>query len=362
MPHLFAITDLATTAEYRNGRRTNPNIIGVRFSVAQHESINIWGSSATLPGTATVESPGRFTSEAPIAPVVDASGRSIVLVDPDAKVGLALLSSTDTNPLQEMNQQAAPLDFDNLVVTPTGRPEGLAELEFVAGPAPGIAPMQETPRPVNDTPLVEAPLIQLTAPSVTSDIYFGSGAASDAAIGTDVYLQIRRQYELDSEADIVIPRITDNTFISNRESFEKFVRENPLLQDGAGYEVWLITETSGQQVERPIVKFEVTGGRPGPATEELPDTFEPYELKPLEFQQPDENGEPLPEPMGETSAIVKPLEVSSVVAVGKISDREYAEASVDVDGTAESAQNQIAADSSQAGAEQPDNGVRQDVS
>ena len=135
-----------------------------------------------------------------------------------------------------------------------------------------------------------------------------------------------------------------------------------MLQDGAGYEVWLITETSGQQVERPIVKFEVTGGRPGPATEELPDTFEPYELKPLEFQQPDENGEPLPEPMGETSAIVKPLEVSSVVAVGKISDREYAEASVDVDGTAESAQNQIAADSSQAGAEQPDNGVRQDVS
>lgn len=66
--------------------------------------------------------------------------------------------------------------------------------------------------------------------------------------------------------------------------------------------------------------------------------------------------------MEETSAIVKPLEVSSVVAVGKISDREYAEASVDVDGTAESAQNQIAADSSQAGAEQPDNGVRQDVS
>ena len=308
VPHLFAIADLVTTVHDRNGREINPNIIGVRFSVAQHESINIWGNSATVPGTATVETPPDFTSSVPVATVFDAAGQPIVL--PDA--GLALLSSTDTNPLQSFNQEAAQLPMDNTVVTPTGRPVGEAEWEFIAGPSPGILPFVSSGRPANDTPFVEAPVASSIVSSVVTDINLGSGAASDAAIGTDVYLQIRRHFELDAEAEVVIPRITDNSFISNRESFEQFVRENPVLQDGSGYEVWLITETSGQQVERPIVKFEVTGGRPGPATEQLPGLFEPYELKELEYQQPDENGNAIPDPPQETSAVI-PAETEPLI-------------------------------------------------
>ena len=181
--------------------------------------------------------------------------------------------------------------------TPTGRPVGLAEWEFIAGPPPGAVPNAPTERPALEIPRIEAPFELPVVSDVVGNIDFGAGASSDAAIGTEVYLQVRRYFELDAEAEIVIPRITDSEFISNRESFEEFVEENPELQDGSGYEVWLITETSGQRIERPIVKFEITGGRPGPATERLPDTFEPYQLKELEFEQPDvqeEAAEPAP--------------------------------------------------------------------
>ena len=156
-------------------------------------------------------------------------------------------------------------------------------------------------RPTTDIPLAESQEALVLVSEISGDVEFGAGAASEAAVGTEVYLQIRRHFELDADAEIVIPTIRNNTFISNRDSFETFIRDNPELSDGSGYEVWLITETSGQKVERPIVKFEITGGRPGPATEELPQTFEPYELKELEFEQPvdplpsGENGDDRPD-------------------------------------------------------------------
>jgi len=36
------------------------------------------------------------------------------------------------------------------------------------------------------------------------------------------------------------------------------------------------------------VQFEITGGRPGPATELIPDGAEPYQLQELEFDQPEQ--------------------------------------------------------------------------
>lgn len=284
IPHFYEVIDLATTPQDRNGRQFNPNIIGVRFSVAQHSSINVWGDTVVDPGSGAVQAPPDFTAANPIAPVIDATGAAVVI--PGS--GLASLSSTDPNPLDEFHQQAAELPLANRFVTSTGRPQGLAEWEFIAGPAPGIVLVVPTPLPKLEIPRIEAPIESAITTEIAGNLSFGDGAASDAAIGTDVYLQIRRYFELDAAAEIVMPRITDNTFISSQETLQEFIDQNPELQDGSGYEVWLITETSGQRVERPIVKFEITGGRPGPATEELPDTFEPYELKELEFTQPPE--------------------------------------------------------------------------
>lgn len=282
IPHFYEVTDLVTGPQDRNGRQFNPNIIGVRFSVAQHSSINVWGDTVVDPTSGNTETAPDFTAVNPVAPVLDATGAAVVI--PGS--GLASLSSTDPNPLDEFHQQAAELPLANRFVTTTGRPQGLAEWEFIAGPAPGIVLVVPTPLPKLEIPRIEAPIETAIATEIAGNLTFGDGAASDAAIGTDVYLQIRRYFELDAAAEIVMPRITDNTFISNQETLQEFIDQNSELQDGSGYEVWLITETSGQRVERPIVKFEITGGRPGPATEQLPETFEPYELKELEFVQP----------------------------------------------------------------------------
>lgn len=316
IPHLYAPADLITTANDRNGRQINPNIVGVRFSVAQHESINIWGNNATDPAGTVDTAPPVFTGTA--AGIVDATG---VMVLPAGQ--LALLSSTDSNGLngfsQEATNQSLPL-ADNRVLTSTGRPEGLAEWEFLAGPSPAIPAVEQAEPEPFVAPRVEIPDVQPAVSEVPGDLDLGAGAAADSAGGTDVYLQIRRHFESDVAAEVVIQRITNNSFISNRDAFEQFVEDNPELQDGDGYEVWLITETGGQTVARPIVEFEITGGRPGPATEELPDTFEPYELKELEFEQPPSEddvapGDNQPPPVETSSVDGKPTTQPAATAV-----------------------------------------------
>jgi hypothetical protein len=66
------------------------------------------------------------------------------------------------------------------------------------------------------------------------------------------------------------------------------VQQNPELQDGAGYEIWLISETGGQKVERPIVEFEISGGQPGTMNESVPEGNPRQQLKDLPFEQPAE--------------------------------------------------------------------------
>jgi hypothetical protein len=125
----------------------------------------------------------------------------------------------------------------------------------------------------------------VTSQALTTD--FGGGAVSGSAFSTEVYFQIRRQFEADGPAEVVVERITDSSLISSREAFEKFVQQTPALQDGAGYEIWLISETGGQKVERPIVEFEITGGLPGTADDENTDPSDGLRLKDLPFEQPE---------------------------------------------------------------------------
>ena len=126
--------------------------------------------------------------------------------------------------------------------------------------------------------------------AIVADI--GSSAAGSSAFSTDVYFQIRRQYEVDGESEVVIERIKDNQSIATREAFEKYVRETPALQDGAGYEIWLISETGDQTVERSVVEFEITGGQPGPASEAESEKIEQPRLQDISFEQPVEVDNP----------------------------------------------------------------------
>ena len=161
------------------------------------------------------------------------------------------------------------------IPTVTPAPPGL----FVAAVQPRV-----------DRPTSVAPPENRAALDQSAITDFRGAAVGGSAFSTEVYFQIRRQFELDEPSEVVIERVTDGRLISSRDALEKFVRENPELQDGSGYEIWLVTETGGQKVERPIVEFEITGGKPGPAAEEVPETAEPPRLKDVPFEQPVEEG------------------------------------------------------------------------
>ena len=177
---------------------------------------------------------------------------------------------------------------DNPLTSPGQFENGIATFRIpTTTPAP-IALFNQEPAPRVDRPIAAIPLENkagLLSQVVTDS---GGSAVSGSAFSTEVYFQIRRQFETDGPAEIVVERITDSRLISSREAFEEFVRQRPELQDGAGYEIWLISETSGQKVERPVVEFEITGGKPGPASETLPETSEAPHLLDLPFEQPTE--------------------------------------------------------------------------
>ncbi|MFN9719571.1 MAG: beta strand repeat-containing protein [Planctomycetota bacterium] len=133
------------------------------------------------------------------------------------------------------------------------------------------------------------------------------GAVSGTAFATEVYFQIRRQFEVDGPAEVVVERITDSRLISSREALEKFVDQHPELQDGAGYAIWLISETGGQKIERPVVEFEITGGKTGPANETDRNSVEPPKLIDVPFEQPDGSEEALPKADLPGAAQAKPM-------------------------------------------------------
>lgn len=189
---------------------------------------------------------------------------------------------------------------DNSLTPPPAWENGYAEFRIptVTPAPPGLFASAAAPR--TDRPTVVAPpeLRAALDPPLAAD--FGGGAAGGSVFSTIVYFQIRRRFETDAAPEVVIERITDGRLIASRPAFEKFVQEHPELQDGSEYEIWLVTETGGQRVERPIVEFEITGGRPGPAQQDTPDHGTAPRLRDVPFEAP--NGEqppsipPAPEP------------------------------------------------------------------
>ncbi|MFO1001669.1 MAG: hypothetical protein U0936_15135 [Planctomycetaceae bacterium] len=174
-------------------------------------------------------------------------------------------------------------------VTPDIFENGIASFRIpTVTPAPP-AFFASTFVPRVDRPFSVAPPETQSTSSLQNTAEFGSGATGGSVFSTEVYFQIRRQYETDRPAEVVVERIADSSLISSREAFEEFVEQNPELQDGAGYEIWLISETGGQKVERPIVEFEISGGLPGTMQESAPERSSTQQLKDLPFEQPAES-------------------------------------------------------------------------
>jgi hypothetical protein len=213
--HLYTIRDYTAFQKL-----LNQTTIVVDFSVSHHSSIRVEGHQVTQTGI-TQSVPGRD------------------------------IASSD-------NANTSPNIFENGIA--------LFKIPTVTPAPPALFASGFTPRV--DRPVVVAPFENTIAFSVQVTGDATAGAVSGSLSSTEVYFQIRRQYESDGPSEIVIEKITDSRLISSREAFEKFVQQNSELQDGAGYEIWLISETGGQKVERPIVEFEITGGRPGTASDD----------------------------------------------------------------------------------------------
>ncbi|MBL8810061.1 MAG: hypothetical protein JNM43_07795 [Planctomycetaceae bacterium] len=210
---------------------------------------------------------------------------------------------------------------DNALTGPNVFENGHAQFRIpTVTPAPPAlfsgAPVQQFERLVVPAP----PEVQVTPdPPVSAEL--GGGAVSGSAFSTDVFFQIRRQFEADQPAEVVIERLTNSRLISSREALEKFIAQNPELQDGAGYEIWLISETGGRKVERPIVEFEITGGHPGPAREQSSDSEGQMQLIDLPFELPKEPDSPPPNnnavPGNETpQAAVDPEHLLDIIQAG----------------------------------------------
>ena len=244
--HLYTALDY-TRFQNEQHRTT----INIDFSVSHHESIQLKAASIAQDGPAQTV-PGSVASTTD-----DRSTKSA----PDPK---------DPNGPEEDDI------FEN----------GIASFKIpTTTPAPP-ALFTNTFMPRADRPFNVAPPENQAAVSAQSTAEFGGGAVGGSVFSTEVYFQIRRQYETDGPAEVVVERITDSSLISSREAFEKFVQQNPELQDGAGYEIWLISETGGQKVERPIVEFEISGGQPGTMNESVPEGSPKQKLIDLQFEQP----------------------------------------------------------------------------
>ncbi len=239
--HLY--TSLDMTLFQTQLRQTT---INVEMSVSQHPSLALTGSWIEQTGT-TQSVPGR-----------DVASSDNALTGPNTfENGRAQFRIPTVTP-------APPALFTGGVV---------AQMERLIVPAP--------------------PEVQVALdPPVQAEL--GGGAVSGSAFSTDVFFQIRRQFEADQPAEVVIERLTNSRLISSREALEKFIAQNPELQDGAGYEIWLISETGGRKVERPIVEFEITGGHPGPARDQSSDAEGQMQLLDLPFELPEENATPEP--------------------------------------------------------------------
>lgn len=250
IPHWYTDFDISSNVDNQAGRFEASDSLPVRFSVSQHSpSIEVRGRAIVNPNDTIQASPRPVPTSDDISP-------------------LARLSSTDIvdQPTDEVAR------FDNgitaFTVVTRSVPPGLLKKEVVE--VPSVKAIDATPDPVSADDAVISNETQTTT--------------SRDGVGSEDFFQLRRTFA-DGTTDIIIKRISEEEGdqLFDRDAFETFVAEEN-LDDGSGYEIWLITSDPGGNVpvERPVFEFEITAGKPGPASEELPDKLDDLRLVPVD--------------------------------------------------------------------------------
>ena len=262
IPHRYTDTDISLNFASEPGRSEASDPIQVRFAVSQHvPSILVSGRVVIDPADVNRVEPIVIPTSENVAPLGQISSTNVV----------------DDPPLLLPR-------FDNGVT------------EFVI-------PTRSVPRALlvkRETPIPEVQKISAPPETIISEeTVFGEEVASSASgggTGSEDFFQLRRRFP-DGSVDVVIKRIDEvsGDQLFEAGAFDEFVADEN-LDDGSGYEIWLITtDPRGDvPVERPVFEFDVTAGKPGPAAEEIPDRFEELKLVPV-----DEDGVPIAPPDAE---------------------------------------------------------------
>ena len=231
--HVYSVLDVNDIVANNGGTAT------VRFGVSHHESISVAGNR------------------------VDQNGANEAVPD-----GIISQTAGDNDPL----------------TTDTGFEDGRAEFNFVNTPLPPVlendpAP-QPNPAPPNPEPVQIA--VPLTVVNVEAPVASRVGVSSQSFD----YFQLRRN-EGEAGYEIIDEQISEDNGESllDPKTLKQYVDDNN-IPDEQDYELWLITtkvNNAGQSVtlERPILKFDVSGGRPIPAIEDLPMEFPELRLEPI---------------------------------------------------------------------------------
>ena len=243
--HVYSSTDVNTLINSGDARLIVP------FSVSHHSSIQIQGAEVTQNGTDTVEG----------------------------------------NVITNTDRGAALFNLIRVAIPPVIEPE------------PVIEP---NPAPPNPEPVQIA--VPLTVVNVEAPVASRVGVSSQSFD----YFQLRRN-EGEAGYEIIDEQISEDNGESllDPRTLKQYVDDNN-IPDEQDYELWLITtkvNNAGQSVtlERPILKFDVSGGRPIPAIEDLPMEFPELRLEPI----------PL-----DGDAEVEPVENSNLNEVDPESDKQ----------------------------------------
>ena len=162
--------------------------------------------------------------------------------------------------------------------------DGSARFKFFGeGPPLNFSPDPEpVPNPVPPNPEPVQVAVPLTVVNVEPPVASRVGVSSQSFD----YFQLRRN-EGEAGYEIIDEQISEDNGESllDPRTLKQYVDDNN-IPDEQDYELWLITtkvNNAGQSVtlERPILKFDVSGGRPIPAIEDLPMEFPELRLEPI---------------------------------------------------------------------------------
>ncbi|MEZ6059147.1 MAG: hypothetical protein R3C19_02180 [Planctomycetaceae bacterium] len=178
---------------------------------------------------------------------------------------------------------------DNNLATTQGFENGRAVFSLPTGILLPIEPEPEPPKPAPAP--AAAPPVAPEQPLFVMAVQAAEFANGGYSTQSEDFYQLRQEDRDEPVIERIAEEFGENLMQPKR--LREFVRQEPRIDNGTGYELWLITtkvNENGQTVtiERPVLKFDVFNREPTPATEELPDVFPEIKLIPMPTDDTDE--------------------------------------------------------------------------